>query len=211
MNKSVIFLILIAVGFAAWIVSFIFSKVFSKGGGLKNYKSLAEKYSLNIDEFHKEGKIKLPLLTGSYRDFPVSLGAMLKPDSVKKTPVTFIAAECENKDNFSFVIARRSKENKIKYGSAESPIGDKEFDEKFIVNTNNSGEMSTIMNFNIKYKLIQAQHLGAYGDLILNGNKVLYTEDGYISSDTALMKAEIILHLVCDIADEMKRIKPVIG
>lgn len=211
MNKSVIFLILIAAGFAAWIIAFIISKVFSKGGGIKNYKSIAEKYDLTLNEFRKEGKVKLPLITGSYRNFPVQIGAMLKPEMKKKTPFTFVSVECENHDGLSFKIVRRTKANKITYGSAESPIGDSEFDEKFIINTNNSAEMSLIMNFNVKYKMIQAQHLGAYGDLTLNDNEVLYMEQGYISSDTDLMRAEILLHLVCDFADEMKRIKPVTG
>lgn len=210
MDKSIIFLILIGVGFAAWIIAFIINKLFV-GGGTKNYKTLAEKYELQLEGSKKIGGKEIPLYKGVYRGIPVQFGVTLDGIPGKKTPCTFISAECENKENFRFKIVRRTKANLNKLGEKESPLADYEFDQKFLVNTNNSPEMFLIMNFNNKFRLTQAQDLGANGELSLKDNRIIYIEQGYLKGSTSLIIAEIMLHLICDISDELRKIKPITG
>ncbi len=206
MNKPVIFLILLGAGFILWIAALIISKVFGKGP-LKSYRTLAEKYELRLDENNKN----FPVGSGVYRSTSVRIGAMPDGTAKNKEPLTFVEAECDNKDNVFFRIVKRTKPNINKYGNSGMPLADGEFDEKFIINTNNFPELLELMNFNAKYKLLQAVNLGADGELILNGNQIMYTEPGYIKGDTNIMKTEIMLHLICDIADDLKKIRPVTG
>lgn len=208
MDKSLILLILLAAGFAIWIIAIIINKFFSKSG-VKCYKILADKYELAIDLYHKEGirhrRIKLPVANGTYRGYTVQLGAMLNDESGKKIPYTFISAQCENRDNLAFRISDRETAKPGLAVEQESPINDSEFDQKFIVNTNNEAGMSSLMNFNVKYMLTQSNDLGAKGELSLNGNEIRYTEPHYLSGDVGILKAEILLQLICDLADEIEK------
>ncbi len=206
MNKPIIFLILIGAGFIVWIVAVIINKVYGKGP-LKSYRTLAGKYELLLDESNK----KLPVGSGIYRSTSVRVGAMTDGEAKKNEPVSFIEAMCENKDNVFFRIAKRTKTNSSNFGNSESPLADREFDEKFIINTNNFPELLELMNFNAKYKLLQAVNLGANGELTLNGNRIMYIEPGYVKNDISIMRTEIMLHLICDITDDLKKIKPVTG
>ena len=204
MDKSIIFLILIGAGFLAWIIAFIINKFFGKDV-VKNYKTLADKYQLQSGEINKVGGKSFPFYKGIYREIPVQLGIALEGKSGKKVPCTFIAAECENKENFSFKIVKRTKANLNNLGEKESPLADYEFDQKFLVNTNNSAEMFLIMNFNNKFRLTQAQNLGANGELSLKDNRIIYFEPGFLKSGTGMIVAEIMLHLICDISAELKK------
>jgi len=210
MGKSIIFLILIGAGFAAWIIAFIINKLFG-GNAKKNYKTLAEKYNLKFEGSKKVGHKDLPSYTGIYRNIPVQFGVTLNGKSGNKSPFTYISADCDNKENFRFKIVKRTKANLNKLGEKESPLADFEFDQKFLVNTNNPAEMISIMNFNIKFKLTQTHDLGANGELSLKDNTIMYIEPGFLKGSTSLIIAEIMLHLICDISDELKKIKPIIG
>jgi hypothetical protein len=92
----------------------------------------------------------------------------------------------------------------VKYGGKAYLINDSEFDSKFIVNTNNGERMFGMLNFSIKYKLLQSLNVGFKGELKLEGNKLSYTENELIKNNINLLRIEILLHLLCEISDELK-------
>jgi hypothetical protein len=61
-----------------------------------------------------------------------------------------------------------------------------------------------MLDFNSRFKLEQAGTLGMNGEIKLEGNSFTYTEPGFLSSDTAVMKLELVLHELCDLADGLK-------
>lgn len=174
---------------------------------LKSYKSLNEKYGFEVDASKKSGLYRQPVSKGYYRNIPVLIGSFSKHEGRKKSAATYIEAECTNPDQMEFIIVKRSPANVIRYGEKESAVNDAEFDDKFIVNTNDSEKMNKLMNFSIKYKLLQSLNLGLRGELTLRENKLQYVEKEYIKSSVNLLRIEILLHLLCEMEDELNEIK----
>ena len=99
---------------------------------------------------------------------------------------------------------KKNRANEIKYGAKSFLINDAEFDGKFIVNTNNFEKMFSMLNFSIKYKLLQSLNVGFNGELTLEGNNLSYAENELIKNNINLLRIEILLHLLCEISDELK-------
>jgi hypothetical protein len=198
---TIIFIALILV--IPWL--FVLAYIFITNSTIKkNYKSLADKYSFEIDWSKRSGFFCHPASHGKYRDIPVEICSFIKEDNGKKSPATYINAECNNHGGFEFIIVKKTKANESAYGGNIFSIGDPEFDSKLIVNTNDSKKMSDLLNFSIKYKLIQLIGVGFKGVLQLNGTTIRYEEKELLQGSMNLLRIEILLHLMCEISDEMK-------
>jgi uncharacterized membrane protein YecN with MAPEG domain len=172
---------------------------------LKIYKSLANKYGFEVDSSKKSGFFSLPTARGKYRDVPVEIGSFIKEEGRKKSSATYINVDCLNASGLDFTIVKKNSANKINYGANAFAISDAEFDRKFIINTNDTKRMFELLNFSIKYKLLQSLNVGFNGVLRLNGNKLEYIEKKLIKNSFNLLRIEILLHLLCEFADELKR------
>jgi uncharacterized membrane protein YecN with MAPEG domain len=172
---------------------------------LKSYKSLSNKYGFELDSSKKSRFFKHPVARGRYTEVPVEIGSFIKEEGRKKNSATYINADCINHQGLDFTIVKKNNANKIKYGDNAFSINDAEFDRKFIINTNNTKRMFDLLNFSIKYKLLQSLNIGFNGELRLNGNKLEYIEKELIKNSVNLLRIEILLHLLCEIADELKR------
>ncbi len=93
------------------------------------------------------------------------------------------------------------KNNPVSQGSIVNMM-DSEFDEKFIVTSSSGESILPIFTFNIKYSLIQVANLGFKGKLKLEGNILDYTEPELMMNENAKTRIELIMHILCDIADE---------
>ncbi len=175
---------------------------------LKNYKSLTNKYGFEVDSTKKSGFFRHPVSRGQYRGIPVEICSFIKENGRKKSPATYISVDCINPNGFDFTIVKKNTANNIAYGGKAFTINDSEFDSKFIVNTNDMKKMFDLLNFSIKYKLIQSVNVGFKGTLQLNGTKLRYEEKELIKSSMNLLRIEILLHLLCEIADELRQVKP---
>lgn len=195
-------IILILILTVPWLVV-IFYGLFSNKGILKSYKSLSDKYNFELDASKKSGLRKHPAVRGTYRNIPVEIGTFINPEGKKKT-ATYVNAACSNQSGFEFIIVKKNHANTVKYGGKAYLINDSEFDSKFIVNTNNSEKMFGLLNFSIKYKLLQSLNVGFKGELKLEGNKLSYVENELIKNNINLLRIEIMLHLLCEISDELK-------
>jgi hypothetical protein len=173
----------------------------------KYYKLLSEKYKL-IFKASSNGEVKDQILIeGTFKDLRVEVGSCKKKEGNRKVPLTYVKENCVNHDQFEFVIAKRNMANDVLFGNKAVLMNDREFDEKFIVNTNDFSRFISILNFSIKFKLLQIFNIGLKGELILNGNSMSYSEKGYITRSIDLLRIELVLHLLSEIADELKTVK----
>ncbi len=200
---SIILIALVLV--VPWIVLFAFMSGSNKKT-IKNYKKLEEKYGLQSDYSKKVGMKTHPSSQGMYRGRNVKIESIVR-DSIegkKVIPHTMLIVECANTDNFTFLTVRRKKQNKTIFLAGSSLINDNEFDDKFIVQTNNIEKLINIFDFNTKFKLDQVHKLGFDGIIKLENNHLIYIEKGLLSNDESLMRMELVMHELCDIADVMK-------
>jgi hypothetical protein len=190
-------------GFVIWIFIFFFLRYTNKNAA-GYFKKLAEKYNISIDVNKKIGMAKFPSAEGMYRGYPLFIDCLKTNEGGKKYIHTSIRLLCKNPDNLTFLIVRRSRANAAKYDSNEIKINDSEFDEKFILNTNAPDRMMTILDFNIKYKLLQSASLGMHGEIKLEGETVSFTEPELIKNDTVLLRTEVMIHVLTDVGDSLK-------
>lgn len=197
---TLIFIIIIVA--VPWIAVIMYG-LFSNRGILKSYKSLSDKYNFELDASKKLGFRKHPVVRGKYRDIPVEIGTFINQEGKKKT-ATYVNAGCSNESGFEFIIVKKNHANTVKYGRKAFIVNDSEFESKFIVNTNNGEKMFDLLNFSIKYKLLQSLNVGFKGEIKLEGNRLSYIENEIIKNNINLLRIEIILHLLCEISDELK-------
>lgn len=202
MNNTGTIIFVVFVLIVPWLLFIIYILTANKSI-VKNFKTFGDKYGFEVDTSKKSGLYRHPVSDGSYRSIPVVIGSFNKEEGRKKYPATYVEADCLNPGNLEFLIVKKTNANSIKYGSKDFSAGDSEFDEKFIVNTNNTDRMFHLLNFSIKYKLIQSINVGFKGELTLNNNKLRYAEKELIKSKMNLLRIEIMLHLLCEIAEEL--------
>jgi hypothetical protein len=195
MRPGVIFLIVILI--IPWVIVMFYIIAKKRSAG-KYFKKLQDKYTLETDSADK----KHYEISGQYRSRPIKIetGA---PD-VKKKPGTMLKVMCENPSDFTFTLVKRSKSSNPYYSEGAYMVEDKEFDDKFIIQTNNVEKMQRLFDFNTRFKLIQVNGLGFDGEISLLGNEFMYYEPGVMTNDIEMMKLELVLHELCDLADVLK-------
>ena len=198
---TLIFIVIILA--VPWLAVIIYGFA-SNQGIMKSYKSLSNKYQFETDFTKKSGFRKLPAVKGRYRNIPVEIGSFINQSGKKSHKATYVKAACSNADELEFVIVKKNHSNEVKFGAKSFLINDTEFDSKFIVNTNNGERMFALLNFSIKYKLLQSLNVGFNGELKLEGNNLSYVENELIKNNINLLRIEIMLHLLCEISDEQK-------
>lgn len=188
-----------------WGLIFIFIASSNKKT-LGNFKKLEEKYGLKADYSKKVGLKKHPNAQGVYRGRNVRIDSIITDavDTKKAAPHTALIVECNNPDGFMFMVVKRKRQNNASFLSGSTMLGDSEFDDKFIIQTNNPEKMRNIFDFNTKFKLDQVHTLGFEGMIKLEGNRLMYVERGIMNDDVALMRIELVMHELCDLADVMK-------
>lgn len=200
--KLIIFIALVLI--VPWAILFLFM-LGSNKKTINNFRKLEEKYGLQCDYSKKVGMKNHPHAHGIYRNRNIRIESMVR-DSVegkKVIPHTALTVECVNTDNFSFTVVKRKKQNTASF-SGSTLINDNEFDDKFIVQTNNPAKLTGLFDFNTKFKLDQVHMLGFDGIIKLDGNHLAYIEKGLLSDDASLMRLELVMHELCDIADVMR-------
>jgi len=195
MKPGVIFIIVIVI--IPWVILIFYMMARKKNAG-KYYKKLQEKYSLASDSADKNK----PEISGQYRSRPVKIETDT-PEGKKKHG-TILKVVCENPDDFTFTLVKRTKSNNPYYSQGSYMVEDKEFDDKFIVQTNDVERLKRLFDFNTRFKLQQVCDLGFDGEIRLRGNGFTYYEPGMLNNDMALMKLELVLHELCDLADVLK-------
>lgn len=198
-------LVLIPILVVPWIVVyFVFFRTNKKV--LANYKKLGEKYSLETDMSKKVGMKNHPTAHGVYRNRQVKFESVIRDsmDGQKVIPHTVLTVECSNVDGFIFNVVKRTKKNSVKYSAGAVMLDDNEFDDKFIVQSNNPDKLKKLFDFNTKFKLDRVNALGFNGIISLNGNYITYTERNLLESDEDVMRAELVMHEMCDIAEIMR-------
>lgn len=202
---AIYLIVLIPVLIVPWIaIYFVFLKGRKKV--ITNYKKLAEKYSLECDYSKKVGMKIHPKGHGIYRNRQVKIESAVRDsiDGQKVIPHTILTVECANSDGFTFTVVKRNKKNSLRYNAGTVMLDDNEFDDKFIIQTNSPDKIKKIFDFNTKFKLDQIVRLGFNGIISLNGNVLQYIERDLLASDESLMRVELVLHELCDIAEVMK-------
>ena len=107
-----------------------------------------------------------------------------------------------NENNFKLL--KRNKKNSLNFSSGSVMIDDNEFDDKFIIQTNNSEKLKKMFDFNTKFKLDQVYALGFNGIISLDGNHLQYVERDLFANDESLMRLELVMHELCDLAEVMR-------
>ncbi len=197
--------IIIPVLIVPWIVLFFIMKGSNKKV-IKNYQKLSQKYDLNIDITKKVGMKNHPHALGTYRSRNIKIESVIRDsiDGKKVIPHTILTVECNNPDKFSFRVVKRNKQNRASYSAGSSLIEDNEFDDKFIVQTSDPIRLRRIFDFNTRFKLDQVHALGFNGAILLHENTLQYIERELLKDDDSLMRVELIMHELCDIAETMK-------
>lgn len=198
-------LILIPVLLVPWIVLLLMMLSANKRV-VKNYTSLAEKYNLAVDTSKKIGMKTHPSASGIYRNRNIRIESVVR-DSIegkKVIPHTALTVECVNNDNFSFLVVKRKRQNNAAFLAGSSLIEDTDFDDKFICRSNNPVKMKSIFDFNTRFKMDQVHALGFDGHISLDGNHLMYIEKGLLKDSDSMMRVELVMHELCDIADIMK-------
>ena len=198
-------IVLIPVLVLPWVVLF-FIMMASNKKVVSNYNKLKEKYSLHSDFSKKVGMKHHPSAEGIYRNRNIKIESVVKDsvDGKKVIPHTVLSVDCANSDGFTFIAVRRNRKNAAEYQHGSVLVEDNEFDNKFILQSNNPDKLKRLFDFNTRFKLDQVHKLGFEGRISLNGNLLQYSEAGLLSSDEALMRTELVMHELCDIAEVMR-------
>lgn len=198
-------LILVPVLLVPWIVLLIMMLNANKRV-IKNYKTLAGKYNLSVDTSKKIGMKTHPSANGIYRNRNIRIESVVR-DSIegkKVMPHTSLAVECSNTDSFNFMVVKRKRQNNAAFLAGSTLIEDTDFDDKFICRTNNPVKMKNIFDFNTRFKMDQVHALGFDGHISLEGNQLMYIDKGLLKDNDSVMRVELVMHELCDIADIMK-------
>ncbi|HAX49575.1 MAG TPA: hypothetical protein PK605_07265 [Ignavibacteria bacterium] len=200
-----ILLVLVPVLVVPWIVLY-FVLIASNKKVVSNYRKLNDKYQLDTDLSKKVGMKTHPCAEGIYRSRQVKIESVVRDsvDGNKVIPHTVLTVDCANTDNFHFKVVKRNKKNTQNYSAGSTLVDDSEFDDKFIITTNNPGKVKRIFDFNTKFKLDQVSALGFSGLIALEGNRLIYMEPELLASDDSLMRIELMMHEFCDIAEVMR-------
>ncbi len=202
MKNTIALVVLIIISVILWILIFMNSK--SRNKKVREYfAQLAEKYGFKLDESNKAGKTVYPLLTGIYKGRQVGIGCLTGGENQKETK-TYVRVECSNRNQMDFHLRRRPK-NGVMPSAATVNMMDAEFDEKYYVTSATPNLIFPVFSFNVKYSLLQALHLGLKGDMTLGKNLLDYTESKFISDENSKTRVELIMHILCDIADELEK------
>lgn len=201
--KLIIFIALVLI--VPWLILFFFL-LGSNKKTINNFKKLEEKYGMKADFSKKVGMKPHPLAYGLYRNRNIKIESIIRDsvDGKKVAPHTCLLVECINPDNFTFTVVRRKKQNAASFQNSSTLLNDNEFDDKFIIQTNNPEKMKNLFDFNTKFKLDQVHMLGFNGIIKLEGNNLTYIEKGLLSDNASLMRLELVLHELCDLADVMR-------
>ena len=176
-------------------------KNYTGGSLVKNYKKIGEIYNANIDLNKKVGSAKYPSAHGIYRSREILIESYSNAPG-KNSPNTLINVRCDNPSNLTLSLTKKSK---IPANNA-IPTGDSEFDDVFIMKTNDPEKAIHILDYTIKFKLLQAANLGYNGELLLDGNNISYREPGLIKKESSLLRIELLLHVLSDIADDLSHV-----
>lgn len=204
MNLQTI-LVLIPILVVPWIVVyFVFFRTNKKV--LSNYNKLKEKYGLELNLEKKVGMKNHPSAHGLYRNRQIKIESVVidSLDGQKVTPHTVLTVDCPNTEGFLFNVVKRNKKNAVKFASGAVLLDDNEFDNIFLVQSNNPDKIKKLFDFNTKFKLDRVNALGFNGIISLKGNSLSYTERNLLESDEDLMRAELVMHEMCDIAEIMR-------
>lgn len=198
-------LVLLPVLIVPWIVLYF---VFIASGKkvISNFKKLAEKYKLNCDFTKKIGMKTYPIAEGVYRNRKINIESMVRDsvDGKKVIPHTVLTVACVTEDNFFFRIVKRNKKNSVLFSNGTVLADDNEFDNKFIIQSNIPEKVKKVFDFNTKFKLDQVNSLGFNGMIFLEAGRLVYFEPDLLSSDDSVMRLELVLHELCDIAEVVK-------
>ncbi len=198
-------IVLLPVLIVPWIaIYFVFLRGRKKV--ISNYNKLAEKYSLECDYSKKVGMKIHPNGHGIYRNRKVKIESAVRDsiDGQKVIPHTILTVECANSDGFTFTVVKRNKKNSMNYNAGTVMLDDNEFDDKYIIQTNSPDKIKKIFDFNTKFKLDQVVKLGFNGIISLNGNVLQYIERDLLQNDESLMRVELVMHELCDIAEVLR-------
>jgi len=203
--KSLLLIVLIVISILLWILILKSSK--SRNKKVREaFAKLAEKYGLGLDESNKIGPITYPLVTGVYKKRQIGIGCLAGSDKNQKDAKTYIRVECSNRNNMSFHLRKRLKNSVLPDdGAATVNMTDTEFDEKYLVTSNSPNLIFPVFTFNVKYSLLQALHLGLKGEVTLYKNVLDYTEPRLITDENSQTRIELLMHILCDIADELEK------
>lgn len=173
---------------------------------VSNYNKLNEKYSFECDFSKKVGMKTHPSAHGIYRNRQIRVESVIRDsiDGQKVIPHTILTVDCANSDSFTFNAVKRSKKNSLLFSSGAVLLDDNEFDDKFIIQSNNPEKLKKIFDFNTKFKLEQVIKLGFEGTISLNGNVLQYVDRDLLQNDESLMRVELIMHELCDIAEVLR-------
>lgn len=203
MNKATGGLVLIVLSIFLWVFLYSYFKSGSKKV-VQHFRLMAERYNFSIDLSNKIGKAIYPVISGIYRNRNVALGSNDGKSAGSKSPVTYIHVVCNNSRGISLLIIKNTKANRAQLADRIFKLADAEFDEKFLVTTNDPVRIMPVFTFNVKYSLEQAMHLGLRGKMILEGNTLYYSEESRMEDDNAHTKFELLFHIMCDIAYELE-------
>jgi len=195
MKPGIIFIVVII--FIPWIIMILYIMARKRNAG-KYFNKLQDKYTLTSDSADK----KRYEISGQYRSRPIKV--VTGTPEGKKKPGTILKVMCENPADFTFTLVKRSKSKNPYYSEGAYMVEDKEFDDKFIIQTNDVERMKRLFDFNTRFKLLQVSGLGFDGEINMQGNVFTYYEPGVMTSDTEMMKLELVLHELCDLADILK-------
>ena len=175
-------------------------KNFASGSLVKNYKKLGETYNANVDFSKKIGSAKYPSAHGNYRNREMVIESYTNVAG-KNSPNTLVKVNCNNPSNFTLSLKKKNK----KTIDSNVQTGDSEFDAVFTMKTNDPEKAINILDYTIKFKLLQTANLGFNGELLLDGNTISYNEPGLIKKESSLLRIELLLHVLSDIADDLEK------
>lgn len=188
-------IVLVGASLFLWMLLVVI-KNFAGGSVTKNFKKIGDTYNANVDFSNK----KYPKAHGNYRNRGIAIESYTNT-SDKNSPYTLIKVICNNPSNFSLSLKKKGKTS----GSSSTPTGDSEFDDVFVLKTNDPEKAINILDYTIKFKLLQTANLGYKGELLLDGNTISYNEPGLIKKESGLLRIELLLHVLSDIADDLTK------
>ena len=72
--------------------------------------------------------------------------------------------------------------------------------------TNDPEKAIQILDYTIKFKLLQTANLGYNGEILLEGNNISYREPGLMKKESSLLRIELLLHVLSDIAEDLAHV-----
>lgn len=205
-----LFTLLIPFSFAlsGLLVVFLIAKI-RNNRLMRQFGLLAIQYGLTVQARKRFGFYCHPFIKGSYKFRDLHIGTYTEDFWKHAVHYTFVTVEVERAEGKTFDVYKESYFRKFEneVGGHDIKTGDAEFDERFLVSSNDEEFVKQVLDEKVRNKFfedIMAKNF--YGSVQLKDGKLMFTHAGFIKNDLVRELFECLVDLLYAVADRIDEV-----